>query len=47
MDFEFAAYGEDRFRRFTRLCERTAFKDWLRITAASPIEDFLEVKGIA
>ena len=47
LDFDFAAYGEDRFRRFTRLCERTVFKDWLRITAAPPIEDILEVKGIA
>jgi thiamine kinase-like enzyme len=41
LDFDFVAYGEGRFRRFTRLCERTAFKDWLRITTASPIEDIM------
>jgi thiamine kinase-like enzyme len=41
LDFDFVAYGEDRFRRFTRLSERTAFEDWLRITAASPIENIL------
>ncbi len=42
LDFDFAAYGANRFRRFTRLCELAVFKDWLCITAASPIED----KGI-
>lgn len=41
LDFDFVSYGEDRFRRFTRLCERADFKDWLRMTTTSPIEKLL------
>lgn len=41
LDFDFAAYGEDRFRHFTRLCKQHAFKDSLRISAASSVYDIL------
>ncbi len=41
LDFDFAAYGEDRFRHFTQICKQPAFKDWLRVSAASSVNDLL------
>jgi thiamine kinase-like enzyme len=41
LDFDFVAYGEDRFRHFTRLCNQDAFQDWLHISAASSVNDIL------
>lgn len=41
MDFDFVAYGEDRFRHFTRLCKQDAFQDWLNVSAASSGNDIL------
>jgi len=41
LDFDFEAYGEDRFRHFTRVCKQHAFKDWLRVSAASSVNDIL------
>ena len=41
LDFDFAAYGEGRFRHFTQICKQHAFKDWLRVSAASSVNDIL------
>ena len=41
LDFDFATYGEDRFRRFTQCCQQKEFKEWLHVIAATPTEDIL------
>ncbi|MGV7224896.1 MAG: phosphotransferase [Nitrospinales bacterium] len=41
LDFDFVAYGQDRFRQFTRLCKQDAFQEWLNVSAASSVNDIL------
>jgi thiamine kinase-like enzyme len=45
-DFDLAAYGADRFGRFTRLCEQPAFEDGLHTAAVNaPLDDVMKGKG--